>query len=140
MSKYSDDLHEWTHEQADALRRRAANEVDWDNLAEEIESVGRSDRHEIRSRLENLILHLIKWAYQSEARCGSWQGSIYEARVRLEDLLEESPSLMALPAEHLPKAYERARQKALRETGLLRLPEVCPWTIDEIMAEDFLPD
>ena len=139
MSKYDADLYEWTREQADSLRRRAVNEIDWDNVAEEIETLGSSDRHEIRSRLENLILHLLKWSYQPERRCGSWEGSIYEARVRLEDLLEESPSLTSLPAEHLPKAYERARKKALRETGLLRLPEICPWTIDEILAEDFLP-
>ena len=136
---YETDLYEWTKGQGDALRRRAANEIDWDNLAEEIESLGRSDRHEIRSRLENLILHLIKWAYQPEKRCGSWQGSIYEARVRLEDLFEESPSLVALPAEHLRKAYARARQKALRETGLIDLPDSCPWTIDQILSPDFLP-
>jgi Domain of unknown function DUF29 len=56
---YDADFYAWTKAQADALRRRAANEVDWDNLAEEIESAGRSDRKEIRSRLEVLLVHLL---------------------------------------------------------------------------------
>ncbi|HEY3623009.1 MAG TPA: DUF29 family protein [Roseiarcus sp.] len=66
MMKYDTDLYQWTIEQADALRRRAGNELDYDNLAEEIESVGRSERREIRSRLENLLIHLLKWHYQPE--------------------------------------------------------------------------
>ena len=57
MPRYDTDLYEWTKEQADALRRRAANELDWDNLAEEIESLGNSERREIRSRLKNLLVH-----------------------------------------------------------------------------------
>ncbi len=139
MSNYDTDVYEWTKEQADALRRRAANELDWDNLAEEIESLGIGNRHQIKSRLEMLILHLLKWKYQPEWQCGGWRGSILEARHRLEDLLEESPSLRPLPAEYLPKAYARARRKALAETGLYRLPEDCPWTIEQILDEDFLP-
>ncbi len=57
----------------------------------------------------------------------------------LEDLLEESPSLRPLPADYLPKAHARARVKALDETGLYRLPETCPWTIEQILDGDFLP-
>ncbi len=139
MSNYDVDVNEWTKEQADALRRRAANELDWDNLAEEIESLGSSNRRQIKSRLEILILHLLKWKVQPEWRCGSWRGSIRETRHRLEDLLEESPSLRPLPADYLPKAYARARVKALDETGLYRLPETCTWTIEQILDADFLP-
>ncbi len=139
MSNYDTDLYEWTKEQADALRRRAANALDWDNLAEEIESLGKSDRRQIQSRLEVLLIHLLKWRYQPEWRCGSWRGSIFEARLRLRKLLAESPSLRSYPAEYLPEAYAYARRKALEETGLLSLPDACPWTIDEVMADDFLP-
>ena len=139
MSNYDVDVNEWTKEQADALRRRAPNELDWDNLAEEIKSLGSSNRRQIKSRLEILIIHLLKWKYQPEWQCGSWRGSILEARDRLEDLLEESPSLRPLPAEYLSKAYARARRKALAETGLYRLPETCPWTIDKVLDTDFLP-
>ena len=139
MSTYDADLYEWTKEQANALRRRASNELDWDNLAEEIESLGASQRSEIRSRLEVLILHLLKWRYQPELRCGSWRGSIREARDRLEDVLDDNPSLRAFPADYLPKGYARGRRKALDETGLLRLPETCPWTAEEVLDGDFLP-
>ncbi len=139
VSNYDVDLNEWTKEQADALRRRASSELDWDNLAEEIESLGSSNRRQIKWRLEILILHLLKWKVQPEWQCGSWRGSIREARHRLEDLLEESPSLRPLPADYLPKAYARARVKALDETGLYRLPETCPWTIEQILDSDFLP-
>jgi len=139
MSLYDADLYEWTKEQADALRRRASNELDWDNLAEEIESFGKSHRSEIRSRLEILILHLLKWRYQPELRCGSWRGSIREARDRLEDVLDDNPSLRPYPAEHLPKAYARARAKAFEETGLLRLPDECPWSAEEVLNEELFP-
>jgi len=136
---YASDLFDWTREQADALRRRAANELDWDNLAEEIESLGTSNLDQIESRLENLLLHLLKWKYQPEGRCGSWRGSIFEARHRLARLIKKNPSLRGYPGEYLPEAYPVACRRALVETGLLRLPEACPWTIDEILADDFPP-
>jgi Domain of unknown function DUF29 len=136
---YESDLYEWTKEQADALRRRASNALDWDNLAEEIESLGTSNLDQIESRLENLVLHLLKWELQPELQCGSWRGSIFEARHRIARLIKKNPSLHAYPGEYLPEAYPVARRKALAETGLLSLPETCCWTIDEILAEDFLP-
>ena len=139
MSNYDIDVNEWTKEQADALRRRAPNELDWDNLAEEIEALGASNRREIKSRLEILILHLLKWKYQPEWQCGNWRGSILEARHRLDMLIEESPSLQRLPQEYLPKAYVWARRKALAETGLYHLPETCAWTIEQILDGNFLP-
>ena len=139
MSNYETDLYEWTKTQADALRRRASNELDWDNLAEEIETLGRSERREIQSRLKILLLHLLKWRYQPERQCSSWRGSIVEARDELESVLADNPSLGSHPAEYLPKAYASARQKALNETGLLRLPDECPWTIDQILSTGFLP-
>ena len=137
--KYDTDLYEWTVEQAALLRKRAANELDYDNLAEEIESLGKSDRQEVLSRLENLVLHLLKLQYQPGKRSPSWVGSVQEARNRLEDLLEQSPSLKPYAAECLPRAYVRARNQALRQTGLSRLPETCPWAIDDVLSADFWP-
>ena len=136
---YESDLYEWTREQADALRRRAANELDWDNLAEEIESLGTSNQDQIESRLENLILHLLKWKCQPEWQCGSWRGSIFEARHRIARVIKKNPSLRSYPGQYLPEAYLFARRRALADTGLLRLPDACPWTIDEIISDDFLP-
>jgi Domain of unknown function DUF29 len=77
-------------------------------------------------------------AVTPELECGSWCGSILEARHRIARLIKKNPSLSAYPGEYLPEAYPVARRRALAETGLLRLPETCPWTIDEILSDDFL--
>jgi Domain of unknown function DUF29 len=137
---YENDLYQWTKTQSDALRRRAVNEVDWDNVAEELESLGRSERREIVSRLEVLLLHLLKWRFQPDQRSQSWWASIRDARNELERVLEDNPSLRALPAERLPKAYANARVRTLEETGLYHLPEACEWTADQILSPKFLPE
>jgi Domain of unknown function DUF29 len=137
---YDADFYAWTKQQADALRRRAANEVDWDNLAEEIESVGRSERREIRSRLKILLIHLVKWRYQPDKQCPSWRASIGGARREIEDIIADNPSLRAHPAEALAGAWSRAIvDEAIYEIGPVRLPDACPWTIEEILSIEFLP-
>jgi len=137
------DFYAWTRQQAEALRRRAGkdadNEIDWENVAEEIEALGRSDRRQIRSRVEILLLHLLKWKYQPAHRSGRWRSSIVEARTRLNDLLDESPSLKNYPQECLEKAFTAAARRAQLETGLLQMPEDCPWTIEQVLDDDFLP-
>ncbi len=140
MSDYEADLLAWTERQAELLRRRAANEIDWDNLAEEIEAVGRSERRELRSRLKVLMLHLLKWAYQPEHRSSGWRGSISEQREELARLLADSPSLHRFLAEYATADYAGARMKAEIETGLLRLPGATPWTADQILDAGFWPE
>ena len=137
---YDTDFHEWAETQAGLLRNRSANALDWDNLAEEIEALARNDRREIRSRLEVLCQHLLKWRFQPEQRSGSWRGSIMEARNRIADVLEDSPTLQRYPAERLAGAYSRAREGALAETGLAALPATCPWTAEQVLDHDFWPD
>jgi hypothetical protein len=139
---YEHDFHDWAQEQADALRRRDTNALDYDNLAEEIESLGRSDRTEIRSRLEILLIHLLKWRYDPDGRCPSWRASIHEARHRIALIIEDSPSLRSFPGEALAKAWRyAARNRALWPLGMRDhdFPEACPWVIEEVLGEDFLP-
>jgi Domain of unknown function DUF29 len=137
--KYDEDLYQWTIEQG--RRDRATNALDYDNLAEEIESLGRSDKREIESRLENLIVRLLKWRYQPEWRSPSWEASIDEARRRIERVIEDSPSLRSYPGEVLSRAYRYAsRNKAILALELLDLPEDCPWAIGDVLSEEFLPD
>lgn len=139
---YETDFVAWADLQADALRRRATNEIDWENVAEEIESLSRSDRREIRGRLTVLCEHLLKWGFQSDARSPSWRASIHEARDRIADLIEESPSLAAYPGTQLsgPRgAYARGRREAVDATGGVGLPEACPWTIDQVLDPEFWP-
>ncbi len=76
MGAYDIDVLALSERQAALLRRRAANEIDWDNIAEEIEAVGRSQKPEVRSRLARLCQHLLKWAYQPELRSRSWRTTI----------------------------------------------------------------
>jgi hypothetical protein len=134
------DLYEWTITQADALRRQAANEIDWVGLADEVEDMGRSERRELGSRLEVLLVHLLKWRCQPELRCGSWRGSAREQRHQIGKILDDSPSLRRWTEEHLAEAYAYARMKALDETGLLALPETCPWSCSQILTDGWLPE
>jgi Domain of unknown function DUF29 len=140
---YDTDIALWSERQANALRRRAGNEIDWENVAEEIESLGRSDRREIRSRLEVICKHLLKWQFQPDARSTSWRGSITESRNKIADLIEESPSLTNYPADILlgPRgAYARGQRAAAEETGVAHLPAACPWSIDRVLDADFWPE
>jgi hypothetical protein len=138
--KYDEGLYQWTIEQGRALRDRATNALDYDNLAEEIESLGRSDKREIESRLENLLVHLVNWRCQPERRSPSWEASIDEARRRIERVIKDSPSLRSHPGEVLSEAYRYAiRNKAVRALELRQLPEACPWAIEDVLSEEFLP-
>jgi len=112
------DLFAWTVDQANHLRARAADALDWENLAEEIESLGASEKREIRSRMIVLLHHLLKWEHQPERRCHSWQSTIGTQRTHLHGLLETSPSLRDFPAQVLASTYEDARCAAARETRL----------------------
>jgi len=111
---YDTDAAAWSEQQADALRRRAANEIDWDNVAEEIESLSRSDKREIRSRLAVICEHLLKWRFQPDARSGSWRSPIREGRDKVADVIEESPSLADYPATHLVGPRGAARRRQMR--------------------------
>src|SRR5712692_9395842 len=104
---YDDDFFAWTEEQARLLRAGELAEIDALNLAEEIESVGRSDRREIRSRLIVLLAHLLKWRFQPDEESASWRATIREQRDQIELILEDSPSLRPVVTERLAKAYRK---------------------------------
>ena len=140
-SRYDEDFSAWSEEQARALKARNAARLDWDNLAEEIETLGRSERSEIRSRLIVLLTHLLKWQLQPSRRKVGWKASILEARDQLNQRLADSPSLRSYPGQVLAKQYRIARLRAADETGVAveELPATCPYTVAELLDEDFLP-
>lgn len=131
--------------QAARLRERSrpgANDgLDYDNLAEEIESLGRSDRRAIKSHMRVLLAHLLKWRHQSDKRSKSWNDSIFNARLAITDLLEDSPSLVRCADEIVAEAYKLAVRDAVSETQLSKddFPSQCPFTEAQILGEDFLP-
>jgi uncharacterized protein DUF29 len=136
---YDSDTARWAEEQAKALRSRSANALDWDNLAEEIESLARSDRREIRNRLAIICQHLLKWEFQPARRSNSWRSSVREARRQIAGLVEESPTLAPYPATQLAAAYAHGREDAAEETGMLHLPADCPWSVEEVLDRAFWP-
>jgi hypothetical protein len=141
MSKYDRDFYAWATEQAALLRAGRLAEADLENIAEEIESMGRSEKRELVNRLTVLLTHLLKWQTQPVLRGNSWRLTILEQRGQLAEHLKDNPSLKSTLPEIFATAYRFALLGAQRETGLSEeaLPRVCPWTSDQIMADGFHP-
>ena len=142
LTPYEQDYARWCAEQGALLREGRFGALDRENLAEEIESLGRSDRREIESRLKPLLVHLLKWRFQPQGRSASWRTTIDEQRWRIAKILKESPSLKGYPQEVLAEEYGFARWAAMEETGLPEetFPQTCPFAIDQVLATSFLPD
>lgn len=134
---YDTDFHAWANEQAALLRAGNLSTADVANIAEEIETLGRSEKRELRSRLAVLLLHLLKWQYQPSRRSRSWEISIANARLDLAEHLADNPSLKATLPDAMASAYRRARLEAEQETGLpaTTFPADCPWTFVQAMAD-----
>jgi Domain of unknown function DUF29 len=139
---YERDFFAWSREQAELLRAGRLGEADMLNIAEEIDSMGRTEKRELVSRLTVLVLHLVKWRYQPENRTASWEASIRVRRNRLDDHLDDNPSLKPLLPQSLANAYRDARLEAAAETGLgvETFPDDCPWVIGQVFDRDFWPD
>lgn len=139
---YRNDFYAWTKKQAALLQAEEFENLDLPNLIEELEALGTSQRNEVISRLKVLLMHLLKWQFQADHRSRSWRNTITVQRWDLEAVLEDNPSLRRELPACIAKAYPRARREAIQETGLLRSPwsDHCPWTIELILDEAWLPD
>jgi hypothetical protein len=138
-STHDHDFYAWTQEQVNLLKTGQLDQVDWQNIVEEIEDMGRSEKRQLESRLEILIIHLLKWQFQPSLRSRSWQLTIKEQRLRLEKLLEKNPSLQPNVTAAIEDVYPLATISAERETGLSSFPETCPYKLTEILYPEFLP-
>jgi len=139
---YETDFYDWIQNQARTLRARKLSELDVDNLIEEIESMGRSERRSLKSSLSILLMHLIKWKHQPDYRGRSWEANIQEQRIQVRDILKDSPSLKYGITDTVHDAWEAAKVKAQKETGIdqTTFPEACPWPFDTFMNNEFWPD
>ena len=139
---YEQDYFAWTQDQADALRRRSINELDWENLLEEVEGLGKQQRSELRSHLIILLVHLLKWRIQPERRGRSWALSITEQRREAERVLTENPSLKPEVEDLLENAYRTARLRAARQTRLSIkvFPDQNPFDWNVMMSDPELTD
>jgi hypothetical protein len=140
-SLYDQDYYLWSQKMATLLRAKNWHELDIENIAEEIESLGRSEKRALESNLKIILIHLLKWKYQSDKQTNSWKFTIREHRQRIHKELSESPSLKPYLAEIFPDVYEDARQLAADETGLdiTIFASECPFSLEDIQNPDFLP-
>lgn len=139
---YESDYYTWALEQARALRARSSKALDWENLAEEVEGLARTEAREFRSRLEVLLVHLLKWRYQPNKRSRSWRLTIREQRQRVAQVLDENPGLKGTLEESVTAAYALARLVAARETRLAErtFPSASPWSFEQMTDAEFWPN
>jgi len=139
---YDQDFFAWTKEQSALLRDQQWQSVDLENLIEEIESLGKHQRQELKNRLGILIGHLLKWQFQPDRRGKSWQITIRLQRQEIMDLISESPSLKPYLDEAILKAYLPGLALAISETPLTEkdLPKECPYSLAQILDLEFPPD
>lgn len=139
---YQKDYYGWLRENARLIREKKFSEIDAENLIEELESMGKSEKRELSSRLTILLLHLLKWQYQTVKRSTSWRNTIAVQRIDIRELLEDSPSLRSEISDKIAVAYEKAKLAAEVETGIEKgnFPVECPFSLEQILDETFLPE
>lgn len=144
MTNPFEDYYGWTQETIAKLRQGRLSEVNWEDLIEELESMGGSERRALESRLEVLLMHLLKWQYQPDRRGRSWRLTLKEQRIKVKRLLQDNPSLKPRFTELGVAAYESAIVAAARETD--KDEETFPptfeqtgWTWEQVLDSEFYP-
>jgi len=138
---YDTDFYGWTQQQAAALRAKDWAALDLAHLAEEVEDVGNSVRFALESQLVRLLLHLLKLTHDPATRPRrGWRVTVASAR---EEVAKRATGgLQHHPARYLPDAYRQARRLAALalDRPLADVPEACPWTVAQVLDEDFWPE
>jgi hypothetical protein len=139
---YDSDLYAWTREQARLLRERRWDDLDLDNLIDEVESVGGSEKREIRNRVVKLLAHLLKWKYQPGHRGSSCRRTIREQRQQLVSIVEDSASLRDYLSREIGERYLEGTLKAADEIGIAigLFPSECPFTPEQVLDPEFFPE
>jgi hypothetical protein len=139
---YEQDLCLWLSQNTELLREGRVAEIDIENIAEELDAMGKSQHRELMNRLRVLLAHLLKWQFQPDHRSNSWKVTIVEQRYQIEQLLEMSPSLKHKIDQKIPKAYSKAVGYAAAETGIPKsvFPKTCPYALEKALDENFYPD
>lgn len=138
---YDQDVMAWAAEQARLIRTGQFDQLDIEHIADEIDDVGKSEKRELASRIAALLSHLLKWQFQPTHRVTSWERTMREQRKQVLRKLKETPSLTPLlsDSEWGEGAWGDAVTLAISETGLDTFPEVCPWNLADVLAENWLP-
>ncbi|HBD1844119.1 TPA: DUF29 domain-containing protein [Salmonella enterica] len=141
-TRYDTDVVAWANEQAALLRAGKLSQLDLDNIAEEIEDVGKSEKRELASRMAVLLAHLLKWQFQPGRRGSSWQRTIREQRKSILLRVKKTPSLKncLTDNEWMEEVWSDAVAAAAEETGLDVFPEECIWNSNIILSDEFYPE
>lgn len=140
---YEKDYYLWLEKTINLLENRQFSDLDLENLIEEIKSMSISQQKALKSNLTVILWHLLKYLQEPEKQSRSWELTLFEHRERIEEDLENSPSLkIFLTEENLKKSYNKARKKAAIETGinLEKFPKDCPFTLAEALDFEFIPN
>ena len=142
VPEYDQDFFLWTQYTAALLREGRFGDLDVAHLAEEIEDMGKRDRREVESRLELLLIHLLKWHGQADRRSDSWRRTIATQRAELERALRDSPSLRRWAEGDIGRHYTAAVRRAAQETRLpaAHFPPTCPWGLAQLLDETIVPE
>jgi Domain of unknown function DUF29 len=142
VTLYDADFHAWTQTQANLLRSGQWDQLDLENLIEELDSLGRQERQQLENRLEILLGHLLKWQFQPDHRSKSWLATLREQRRKIRRHIQKNPSLQPYIPEALLEGYADGLDLAVRETELSYedFPMTCPYTFEDAMDDNFLPD
>ena len=143
-SLYETDYMLWVETTLEQIKHRQIDKLDWDNLAEEIESLGIEFRHKVDSYLKQLLIHLLLYQYWTSERefCGEgWRDELDNFRDEL-DTLFESKTLYNFFLTRIDLIYPKARKRAIKKTGLSPncFPEQCPFSVSELLDSDFYPE
>ena len=147
---YDRDLQLWIDQTIRQLKNREFGSLDVEHLIEELVDLGRAEKNALKSNLTILLAHLLKLLVQHDVpdtMKGSWYSSVLEHRQRVLDNLADTPSLKSLLLETVEKAYHASRKLAIKEGNLAKFgvrvpaeseyPTICPFSIDQILDEDF---
>ena len=142
---YEQDFYQWIQTTAKLLKERRFDDVAWESLIEEIESMGRSEKKEVKSRLIVIIEHLLKlmyWEAEKTYNARGWRNTIVEQRRQIGLSLEDSPSLRPLLREMFLDCYRIAREDALRKYQLSSdlFPTEPPFSLEDVLNSDYLPE
>lgn len=139
---YDRDYYLWLEETVSLLRSGELTKLDVENLVDEIEDMGRGEKRSVKSNLEIVLMHLLKYKYQPERRSNSWRLTLFEHRDRLAEAFLDSPSLRPYFTTIFGECYRNARKKARIETGLPdeTFPTDLPFTPEQALDEDYLPE
>ncbi len=139
---YDQDFCQWAEQTARLLKDGNFAALDLAHLIEEVDDMSGSQKRALLSNLRVLLMHLLKYRYQPDRRSSSWRSTIIEHRLRLEDALEESPSLRPYLLENFDRTYQKARKQAALETEqpISSFPSQCPFTPDMVLDDQWLPE